>query len=406
MLFALFFFLFTSICSYAKVELGVDVFFTSKASLALEGKRVGLITNHTGVNKDLIPTFDLFLQNSCGGKLVAVFAPEHGFFGHILSEEKVKNETFQGVPIHSLYGNTRRPTKEMLRGIDILIYDIQDLGVRSYTYASTLFYVMEEAAKEKIPLIVLDRPNPLGGMIVDGSKLEEEFRSFIGYVDVPYCHGMTIGELALYFNSEYKIHCPLQVVSMKGWKRGMVFADTHLPWVPTSPYIPESTTPLFYATTGLIGQLSLVSIGIGYSLPFKVLGAPWIRAEELAQKLNEQNFGGVHFIPFRFTPQFGLYKKELCQGVLIVIQNPKNYFPVKTQHGILGILKSLYPKIVQSKISSLSSQKKEIFCKAEGTSLIFSLLSQEKYPAWKMMRHQNQGREEFLEKRKKYLLYN
>lgn len=406
MIFTLLFFLFSTVFSYAKVELGIDSFLSSKSATALEGKRIGLITNHTAVNKNLFSTFDLLLQNDFGGKLVAVFAPEHGFFGHILSEEKVKNETFQGIPIHSLYGNTRRPTKEMLKGIDILIYDIQDLGVRSYTYASTLFYVMEEAAKEKIPLIVLDRPNPLGGIIVDGSSLEEEFRSFIGYIDVPYCHGMTIGELALYFNNEYQIHCSLQVISMKGWKRGMLFTDTNLSWVPTSPYIPEATTPLFYATTGLIGQLSLVSIGIGYSLPFKVIGAPWIKAEEFTQKLNDQNFGGVHFVPFRFTPQFGLYKKELCQGALILIEEPKHYFPLKTQHGILGILKSLYPKMVQSKLSSLSSQKKELFCKAEGTGTIFSLLIAEKYPAWKMMRYQTKGREQFLEKRKKYLLYN
>jgi uncharacterized protein YbbC (DUF1343 family) len=186
----------------------------------------------------------------------------------------------------------------------------------------------------------------------------------------------------------------------------MLFQDTGLAWIPTSPYIPEATTPLFYATTGLIGQLSLVSIGIGYTLPFKVIGAPWIRAEEFAQKLNDQGFTGVRFVPFRFTPQFGLYKKELCQGILIVIEDPKRYLPVKTQHGILGILKSLYPKPVQSKLSSLSSQKKEIFCKAEGTALIFSYLIQEKYPAWKMMSHQNQGKDLFLEKRKKYLLYN
>ena len=328
-----------TISSYSSVELGVDLFFQSSLTSTLKGKRIGLVTNHTGVNKQLNSTFELFLQNQKGLTLAAVFAPEHGFFGHIAADKEVKSEKISGIPIYSLYGKTRRPTEEMLKNIDVLIYDIQDIGVRSYTYASTLYYVMEEASKKNIPVIVLDRPNPLGGNIVDGPSLEEAFRSFIGYIDVPYCHGMTIGELALYFNAEYKIKCSLQVVPMKGWKRSMLFAETDLNWIPTSPYIPEADTPLFYATTGLIGELGLVNIGVGYSLPFKVIGAPWIKAEEFANKLANQNFLGVKFVPFQFTPHFGLYKGELCKGVLIVILDKKEFTPVKLQHGILGILK-------------------------------------------------------------------
>lgn len=294
----------------------------------------------------------------------------------------------------------------MLKNIDVLIYDIQDIGVRSYTFASTLYYIMEEAGKENIPIIVLDRPNPLGGYLVDGPMLEEKFRSFIGYIDIPYCHGMTIGELALYFKAEYHINCSLQIIPMKGWKRSMYFTDTHLKWIPTSPYIPEPDTPFFYATTGLIGGLGLVNIGIGYSLPFKVIGAPWIKGEEFAKKLNDQHFPGVQFVPFQFTSPLGLYKGELCKGVLIVILNKKEFMPVKNQHGILGILKSLYPDIVNKKLASLSKAKKELFYKAEGTDAIFSILSKEKYPAWKMIEYHEDKRQSFLEKRKKYLLYN
>lgn len=395
-----------SIYCHGNVELGIDLFFESPICETLKGKKIGLITNHTGCNKHLTSTFNLFLHNQKGLNLIAVFSPEHGFFGNIAAEKEVGQDKIHGIPIYSLYGKTRRPTKEMLRNIDVLIYDIQDIGVRSYTFASTLYYVMEEASKENIPVIVLDRPNPLGGNLVDGPMLDKQFRSFIGYIDVPYCHGMTIGELALYFNAEYHINCSLRVVPMKGWKRAMHFADTHLNWIPTSPYIPESDTPFFYAATGLIGGLGLVNIGIGYSLPFKVIGAPWIKGEELAEKLNNQRYPGVRFIPFQFTSPLGLYKGEVCNGVLIVILNKKEIMPVKVQHGILGILKSLYPKIVNKKLSSLSNEKKELFYKAEGTDAIFTILSKERYPAWKMIEYQMAEKQSFLEKRKKYLLYN
>ena len=388
------------------VDLGVDVFFSEGGVETLRGKRIGLITNHTGVNKDLTSTLDLFLRNQNVCQLMAIFAPEHGLLGETAAEREVKNRKIGKVPVYSLYGATRRPTADMLKNIDVLVYDIQDVGSRSYTYASTLYYVMEEASKLNIAVIVLDRPNPLGGNLVDGPMLEESHRSFVGYIDVPYCHGMTIGELSRYFNSEYKIKCNLQVIAMKGWKRAMAFEDTGLFWIPSSPYIPEQDTPLFYATTGLIGGLSFLSIGIGYTLPFKVVGAPWISAQEFAKQLNAQDLPGVSFVPFHFTPQYGLYKGELCCGVLIRITNSAIYKPVRTQCFILGIVKSMYPEITEKKIAVLSDQKKEIFCKTIGGGEIFSILAKEKYPAWKMIECQSQKKQLYLEKRKKYLLYN
>lgn len=392
---------------YPAVQLGVDVFFSEGMVESLRGKRVGLITNHTGVTRDLVSTYELFLQNQKGFQLAAIFSPEHGFFGQEFAAKNCKDHTLkQEIPVISLHGASKRPTDKMLQGIDVLIYDIQDVGSRPYTYATTLYYVMEEAAKRGIEVIVLDRPNPLSGALVDGPLLEEGVRSFTGYIDVPYCHGLTIGELARFFNGEYGIQCKLKVVPMKGWRRSMFFADTGLSWIPTSPYIPESDTPLFYATTGLIGQLSFLSIGIGYTLPFKVIGAPWINAQEFAKKMNDQRLPGVRFVPFYFKPLYGLYKNEECQGILIVILNRASYKPIKVQQFILGMIKSMYPDIVEKKLAGLSKLKKKMFCEAAGGEKILSIFFHERYPAWKMVEYQLDKRLKFQEKRKKYLLYN
>ncbi|MBM3198023.1 MAG: DUF1343 domain-containing protein [Chlamydiae bacterium] len=391
---------------FPSVYLGVDRFFQEGTFSELKGKRIGLITNVSGVNRNLVSTIELFSQHKDTLHLVALFSPEHGLFGEAKAGKKVQNTNLKGIPVYSLHGDTRRPTEHMLQEIDVLIYDIQDVGNRPYTYATTLYYAMEEAAQRGIEVIVLDRPNPLGGDLVDGPMLEEGTRSFIGYIDVPYCHGMTIGELALFFNEEYHVGCSLRVVSMKGWKRSMLFSSTGLQWVPTSPYVPEASTPLFCATTGLIGELGIVNIGIGYTLPFKVIGAPWICGNTLAKALEEQNLPGVRFFSMRFTPQYGLYKEELCEGVLVVIVEPESYLPMRTQFYILGMLKSLYPKIMEKKLHSLSAEKKDLFCKASGGKGLFSLLMKERYPAWHMNAHQAEKRKLFLEKRKKYLLYN
>jgi len=293
----------------------------------------------------------------------------------------------------------------MLRGIEIVIFDIQDIGIRPYTYISSLFYMMEEAAKYGIEIIVLDRPNPMGGIIVDGPMLDKNWRSFIGYVNVPYCHGMTVGELAQFFNAEYAIHAKLRVIPLQGWKRDMDFFHTGLIWIPTSPYVPEADTPFYMATTGLLGELELVNIGIGYTLPFKCVGAPWIDADTFAAKLNEQRCAGVHFLPFHYRPFYGLYKEEECHGVLIRILDPTCYRPSTTQYLIMGILKSLYPKEVERRLTHQNSGKKQLFCKANGNAEAWRLLREEKYIAWKLVALDKEERKHFLEIRKKYLLY-
>lgn len=387
----------------AEVEVGIDLFFKEGHAAELRGKRVGLITNQTGVNHELKTTADLFKEWT-EFKLTALFAPEHGLNGSAYAAEKC-NHAFGEIPIYSLHGETRRPTEAMLKNIDLLVFDIQEIGCRSYTYASTLFYAMEEAAKYKIPVMVLDRPNPMGGVVVDGPMLKTELRSFLGYLNVPYCHGMTIGELARFFNEEYKVGCELKVVEMRGWTRSMSFIETELPWVPTSPYIPEPDTPFFYASTGILGMLELVNIGIGYTMPFKLVGAPWINAVNFASQLNRQHLPGVKFLPFYFRPFYGPYKGKDCQGVKIVITSHTQYRPLAVQSLLIGMLKSLYPKQVGSRLAMLSAAKKKSFCQVCGNHEMWELLQKDQYVAWKLIPFQQSEREAFLKTREKYLLY-
>lgn len=389
-----------------KVKVGAELLFTENYVKLIKGKRIGLITNHTAVNSKMISTIDLLKKNApkYGFTLAALFAPEHGITGSAHASEMVKDEKDpDGIPIYSLHGNTRRPNDKMLAQVDVLLFDIQDIGSRSYTYSTTLFYAMEEAAKRNIPVVVLDRPNPINGLVIDGPMLEEKWRSMVGYVNVPYCHGMTIGELARYFNAENKVGCKLEVVPMKGWQRNMTFQDTGLPWIPTSPYIPEATTTFFYPITGILGELKVVNTGIGYTLPFKLVGAPWIDAKLFAQGLNSQKFPGVYFEPIFYRPFYGRFAHEDCEGVLIVITDPIAYKPVSTQYLLIGMLKSLYPAKFKEALAS-SSDRKSMFCKVNGTDKIYQIISEEKNIVWKLRSFHEKEREEFAILRKKYLI--
>lgn len=388
-----------------KVIVGADNLFTEDYVQLLKGHKIGLVTNHTAVNRKMRSTIDLLKDRSKTHQysIVALFAPEHGITGRAYASESIQDEKdLDGIPIYSLHGKTRRPTDEMLKDVTLIVYDIQDIGSRSYTYMTTLFYVMEEAAKREIPVVVLDRPNPINGIVVDGPMLEEKWRSMVGYVNVPYCHGMTAGELARLFNVEYKIGCKLDVVPMRGWNRQMSFQGTGLAWVPTSPNIPEATTALYYPTTGLLGELQIVNIGIGYTLPFKLVGAPWIDAKSFAKNLNAQKFPGVFFEPFYFRPFYGRFAHEDCQGVLIVVTHPLKYKPVCTQYLLIGMLKSMYPEKFQEAVSS-AKDRKEMFCKVNGTEEIYRIMTEEKNIVWKLRAFHEKEREAFASVRRKYL---
>lgn len=391
----------------SKVSVGADLLMKEEYIQLLKGKRVGLITNHTAVNKKMEHTIDLLKKRAKAHSytLTALFAPEHGITGAAYGLENIEDKKdIDGIPIFSLHGKTVRPTEEMLKLVDILLFDIQDIGSRSYTYITTLFYAMEEASKKGIKVVVLDRPNPINGLVVDGPMLEEKWRSIVGYVNVPYCHGMTIGELALFFNEEYKIGCDLEIIPMKGWMRKMTFQETGLPWIPTSPNIPEASTAFYYPTTGILGELQIVNIGIGYTLPFKLVGAPWIKAEKFAEVLNKQKFPGVYFQPFYFRPFYGRFAQEDCQGILIVVTDSLKYQPVSTQYLIIGILKGLYPEKFAEALAGAQARKK-IFCKVNGTEEIYRIIFEDKNIVWKLKAVHEKERQAFLLKRKKYLIY-
>lgn len=390
----------------APIQVGVDVLLDGSHDALLKGKRLGLITNHTARNAQRVHTIDLLKGNAQkkGYQLTALFAPEHGIKGNWHASDDVKDEEDpDGIPIYSLHGSTKRPTKEMLASIDLLLFDIQDVGSRSYTYVTTLCYAMEEAAKNSIPVVVLDRPNPINGLLVDGPVLEERWRSMVGYLNVAYCHGMTVGELARYFNSEYSVNCPLHVIPMKGWKRSMTFSDTGLTWIPTSPNIPEDSTPWYYPATGIVGELQIVSIGVGYTLPFKVLGAPWIDADTFAAKLNGQHLPGIGFLPFHFRPFSGKFAQQTCHGVLLHVTDPALYKPVQTQYVLIGLLKSMYPSPFQDALQR-SESRREMFAKVNGTDQVYEILTKGPYVAWELKGIHQKEQQAFLARRKKYLI--
>jgi len=402
----LFILLILPLTTHAAVSVGIDTLINGQYDDLIKGKKIGLITNHTAINQNLDTTISLIKkhQKSKGYQLTALFAPEHGINGSSHAEQEIiDGKDVDGIPIFSLHGKTKRPTKEMLDKVDTLVFDIQDIGSRSYTYISTLFYAMEEAAKHNVQVIVLDRPNPINGTTVDGPMMEEKWRSIVGYANVPYCHGMTIGELALFFNGEYKVGCNLAVIPMMGWNRHMTFSQTGLPWIPTSPHIPEPSTVWYYPTTGILGELSIVNIGVGYTLPFKLIGAPWINADSFANELNAQKFPGVRFQPFHYQPFYGIHAKKECHGVLIVITDPPSYQPVSTQYLIIGMLKSLYPEKFAQALRK-ASHRKDMFCKVNGTEEVWNLMNNEKYIIWKLRDLHKKKRDQFLALRQKYLI--
>lgn len=390
----------------AEVYLGLDTLFEGKYDGLLKNKRIGLITHYAAINRHGVRAIEVFKKHSeCKGyTLVALFAPEHGIASKVHAEKQCEEEgVLDGLPVYSLYGTTRRPTDASLKGIDLLVFDMQDVGCRSYTYLTTLCYMIEEAGKRGIPLVVLDRPNPINGLVVDGPLLEDAWRSFVGYCNVPYCHGMTLGELALFFQKEQNISCQLTVVPMRGWKRSMSFQDTGLNWIPTSPNIPEATTPLYYPITGILGELQIANIGIGYTLPFRVVAAPWINGERFAAALNAQKLPGVHFFAFSLIPFFGRFAQKPCEGILVKVTDPKTYLPVTTQYTLLGLLKSLYPKFLAESLKE-TKHRKEMFCRINGTAKIYDLLEEEGFVTWKLRAVDQKERQAFMKKRQGYLL--
>lgn len=321
----------------------------------LIGKRVGLVTNPSGVDRYLESTVDI-LYNAPGVELVALYGPEHGVRGDVYAGGKVSDtkDSATGLPVYSLYGATRKPTPEMLKGVDVMVYDIQDVGVRSYTFISTLGLVMEACAPLGIEVVVLDRPNPLGGIKIEGCYVEQPFNSFVSQYRIPYIYGLTVGELAELINEEglnrgqkgnqQPVKCDLTVVPMKGWTRDMLYEDTGLPWVLPSPNIPFKDTPMYYASAGICGELyGFMNIGIGYTLPFQLFGAVWLDPEKLKARLESYDLPGVSFRTIWFKPFSGSQKGELVKGLQYFFTDYSKAYITETQFYVIQAVAELYP---------------------------------------------------------------
>ncbi|HEV7396022.1 MAG TPA: exo-beta-N-acetylmuramidase NamZ domain-containing protein [Pyrinomonadaceae bacterium] len=324
-----------------RVLTGIDVL-KRDGFKQLAGMRIGLITNHTGRDREGRQTIDV-LREAPGVKLVALFSPEHGIRG--LADEKISDSKDEqtGLPIFSLYGESRRPQPDQLKNLDALVYDIQDVGARFYTYTSTLGYAMEEAAKAHLPVFVLDRPNPIGGLDVEGPIADADKLSFIAYHTIPVRHGLTIGELAQLYNDQRKIGCDLRVVKMDGWHRSTWFDATNLTWINPSPNMRSLNEATLYPGIGLL-ETTNVSVGRGTDTPFEVIGAPWIDGLELAAYLNNRRLSGVRFVPVKFTPSTSVFKGVECRGINIIITNRNQFRSVLTGIELAVALRRLYPK--------------------------------------------------------------
>ncbi|MFL6254586.1 MAG: exo-beta-N-acetylmuramidase NamZ domain-containing protein [Pyrinomonadaceae bacterium] len=324
----------------ADVLNGIDVL-ARDGFKELQNLRVGLITNHTGRDRTGRQTIDV-LREAPGVKLTALFSPEHGIRGQ--ADEKVSdsNDEKTGLPVYSLYGETRRPKPEQLKELDVLVFDIQDVGARFYTYISTLGYAMEEAAKAHIPVVVLDRPNPIGGVDVEGPVADSDKLSFTAYHQLPVRHGMTVGELARLFNEQRKLGCDLRVVKMENWRRGMWLDATGQTWVNPSPNMRSLTEATLYPGVGLL-ETTNVSVGRGTDTPFEIVGAPWLDGRKLATYLNGRGLAGVRFVPVRFTPRASVFKDQECGGVNLVVTDRARFRPVRAGLELAVALRRLYP---------------------------------------------------------------
>jgi uncharacterized protein YbbC (DUF1343 family) len=327
-----------------KVKTGIDVLAEEKFA-PLAGLRVGLITNHSGIDSTGRRTVDL-LHKAPGVKLVTIFSPEHGLFGKAEGKVSSMKEPLTGLPVHSLYGEVARPTQKMLAGLDAVLFDIQDAGARFYTYITTMGYAMEACARKGISFYVLDRPNPITALLPQGPILDRNLGSFTGYFPLPVRHGMTVGELARMFNVEKKIGVNLHVIKMDGYERTDWYDETGLLWVSPSPNLRTLTEAALYPGVGMVEGAN-VSVGRGTATPFEILGAPWINGEELASYLNCRNIQGAQFIPAEFTPSNSRFKNQLCRGVRIVLFDRKLLDSPALGIEIASALYRLYPRDFQ-----------------------------------------------------------
>lgn len=336
-----------AIAATAQVKPGVEVLRDRNFDI-LQGKRVGLITNPSGVDNTLKSTVDI-LSEAPGVRLKALYGPEHGVRGDVHAGDNVGNsvDAATGVPVYSIYGKYRKPTAEMLDDVDVLVYDIQDNGCRSFTFISTMGLAMQTCAELGKEFVVLDRPNPAGANKIEGCIVEDSCFSFVSQFPIPYLYGLTPGELATYLNEEGLlpggVKARLTVVPMEGYDRKMSFADTGMPWVLPSPHQPNAESALYYPATGILGELYYVSIGVGYTMPFKLVAADWVDAAELNRRLNALEIPGVMFRPIHIKPFYSTGKGENLQGVEIYVTDAEAAPLTLVQFYVMQELAAMYP---------------------------------------------------------------
>ncbi len=398
------FFAGTAFAQKIRIQTGIEVLKNSNFKL-LEGKRVGLITNPTGVDNQLKSTIDI-LHEAPNVNLVALFGPEHGVRGDVHAGDHVDNSSdpTTGLPVGSLYGKTRKATPDMLKGIDVLVYDIQDIGCRSFTYISTMGLAMEAAAENNIEFVVLDRPNPLGGLKVEGNLAEDGYISFVSQFKIPYLYGLTCGELAQMLNEENMLakQCKLTVVKMKGWKRKMDYTQTGLQWIPSSPHIPHAHSAFFYPVSGIVGELGYLSIGVGYTIPFQMFAADWIKAEEFASALNKLNLQGVHFRPMHLKPFYSVGVGTQMQGVQVHLTDYQKANLSEIQFYVMQVIAQLYPD--KAVFANANEKRFDMFDKVSGSNQI-RLLFAKNNRFEDIQAYWNKDVEAFKKLSKKYYLY-
>jgi uncharacterized protein YbbC (DUF1343 family) len=384
----------TAVLPLHAMQLGIDRLQATQFE-ALKGKRVGLVTNQTGTDSRGRLTREI-LAKAPGVKLVSLFAPEHGLDGKKLAGKSVDNQKdpLTGLTVHSLYGATRKPTPAMLKGLDVLVYDMQDIGVRSYTYISTMARCMEAAGEAGLQFVVLDRPNPLGGVRVEGPPVEPQWISFVGQLPVPYVHGMTCGELARMLNERQWMaaRCKLNVVPMQGWQRQMIWKDTGLPWIKTSPNIPRHDSPAYYVATGIVGSLAGLETGVDGPAPFEICAGKGIDPDSFTRYVQSLNIDGVQARPY-LGGGFGGCRLSIDprgKGDLTFLA--------------LALLTEVNRRSKPDLFAKSSNEKLDIFFKVYGSNGIRDLLNRGT-PAQRIAQNWKPGVDKFRSERSPYLLY-
>ncbi len=388
---------------------GIDVLVQNNY-LGLEGKKLILFTNSTGRNSKGTLTAEILAYND-KVKLVAIVSPEHGFFAAVSAGVKVDNDHLFGVPVYSLYNDIKKPGSQLLSQCDAIVVDIQDIGVRSYTYVSSLYKLMQAAAENQKPIYILDRPNPLGANNIDGNVLEKGMESFVGIAPIAYIHGMTIGELAFMFNEEgwlnegnpTNLKCDLKVIKMQNYTRSMVWEDTGLMWFPTSPNVPSVNAARGLAILGIFGELGFISIGIGTTTPFQLLGSPDFKWTEVNSYLAREYFSGVQAVEARYNPQFAMYSGKTVKGIFLNFFKSEKFTPYLAGVELMLAIRKSEPNLFNS--TNIKDNSKNMFNKVTGTRDLFYALFNN-IPDENVLLIAQRGLSDFINLRSKYTLYN